>query len=106
MSKGEQNCKMYSFGNRLRALREREHISQSELARTLQLTRATISAWEMEVNEPNAQSLIILSKYFGVTSDYLLGLISTETIDISRLNIKEKGMVRGLVSYFLSLKDK
>lgn len=96
---------MNSFGERLRALRERENISQSELARTLRLTRATISAWEMGVNEPNAQSLIMLSKYFGVTSDYLLGISSTETMDISRLSKTEKGMVRGLVGYFLSLKD-
>lgn len=96
---------MNSFGERLRALRERENISQSELARTLRLTRATISAWEMGVNEPNAQSLIMLSKYFGVTSDYLLGISSAETMDISRLNKTEKGMVRGLVGYFLSLKD-
>lgn len=90
--------------NRLRELRERENISQNALANTLGITRASVNAWEMGISAPNAQSLIMLSKYFNVSVDYLLGLEQNEYIDIGRLNATEKDLICSMVRYLLSIK--
>lgn len=91
--------------NRLRELRERENISQNALANTLGITRASVNAWEMGISAPNAQSLIMLAHYFGVSVDYLLGLDNTECINISKLNAKEKELICSMVRYLSSLRE-
>ena len=96
---------MNRFYNRLRELRERESISQNALANTLGITRDSVNAWEMGLSAPNAQSLVMLAKYFKVSIDYLLGLDNSEYIDISALNSTEKELVCSMIRYLSSLKE-
>ena len=96
---------MNQLCNRLRELRDRENISQNALANTLGITRASVNAWELGISAPNAQSLVMLSKYFNVSVDYLLGLNDSEYIDISDLNSTEKEMICSMVRYLSSLKE-
>ena len=49
-------------------------ISMSGLAEILHLSQDTVSLWELDKSLPDINSLIILSKTFGVTTDYILGL--------------------------------
>lgn len=70
----------------------------------MNLTRATVNAWEMGISSPNAQSLILLSQFFKVSVDYLLGIDNTETVDITLLNKEEKNIIYSLVKYFDELK--
>ena len=67
---------MNKFSERLRELRIEKHLSQAELSNELnkQITQAAIALWELNKRIPNAQAIILLANYFGVTSDYLLGL--------------------------------
>lgn len=88
----------------MRQLREREKISQNALANDLGITRASVNAWEMGISAPNAQSLILLSNYFNVSVDYLLGLDNPEYLDISQLNTTEKELVCAMVRYLTSIK--
>lgn len=90
---------MYQLNERLKELRARDSISQNQLAKKMELTRATINAWEMGISFPNAQSLIMLAKYFKVSVDYILGLSDKEMIDISALNETEKRMICEMVLY-------
>lgn len=92
---------MYKLSERLKELRRQNNISQNALAKQMNLTRATVNAWEMGISCPNAQSLVMLSQYFKVSVDYLLGLNNRETIDITQLNEKEKNIVYDLVNYFI-----
>ena len=92
---------MYKLNERLKELRNQNNISQNALAKQMNLTRATVNAWEMGISCPNAQSLTMLSQFFKVSVDYLLGLDNKETIDITNLNEKEKNMVYELVNYFI-----
>ena len=96
---------MYKLYDRLREIRERENISQNALANALGITRASVNAWEMGISAPNAQSLVMLSKYFNVSVDYLLGLDNNEYVDISSLNNSEKEIVCSIIRYFSSLKN-
>lgn len=67
---------MNKFYERLRELRTNKGLSQAELSKELdgQVTQAAIALWELNKRIPNADAIILLANYFGVTSDYLLGL--------------------------------
>lgn len=95
---------MYQLNERLKNLRKQHNISQNALAKQMELTRATINAWEMGISFPNAQSLILLSDYFNVSVDYILGLDDREMLDISMLDDKEKHMINEMVKHLNSLK--
>lgn len=63
------------FKERLKELREERELNQSQLALESGISQAAIAKWESGDRTPNMYSLIILAKYFGVTTDYLLGLV-------------------------------
>lgn len=62
------------FGERLKMLRTEKNIGQNLLAKELQLSNASVSYWETGKQEPSAQAIFKLAKYFNVSADYLLGL--------------------------------
>lgn len=66
-------CRLATFGERLRLLRERKGESQIELGRILDVTSATISAYETGIREAPPATLRRLADYFDVSVDYLLG---------------------------------
>ncbi len=96
---------MYKLSERLKELRKRYNISQNTLSKEMNLTRATINAWEMGISFPNAQSLVMLSKYFKVSIDYLLGQDENDMVDISSLNDREKAMIYDMITYLTELKN-
>lgn len=63
-----------TFNLRLKQLRQRHKLTQSELAEILGLKPTAISNYESKRNEPSFDKLIALSKYFDVSCDYLLGI--------------------------------
>ena len=68
---------MLPVGDRLRYLRTRMDINQAEAAQRLGMPTATYSSYENGVS-PKLETLVTLSTFYGVSSDYLLGL-SNET---------------------------
>ncbi len=65
---------MSEFSENLKELRAEKGITQAALANEIGVTQKAIDFWEKAINEPKASYIIALSKYFGVTSDYLLGI--------------------------------
>ena len=61
-----------SFGETLQTLRKQKGWSQEELAERLELTRQTISKWELEQSAPDLEYIVALSKLFQVSTDYLI----------------------------------
>ena len=80
---------MTDFGNRLKNLRLRKHMTQSDLAERLGVTKSVISAYETGLRMPSYDILIKISRIFRVTTDYLLGLESKQEIDVSGLTEDE-----------------
>lgn len=64
---------METFAKRLKELREEKGITQHELGQLVNMTKMAISHWEKGHSEPSIAQLILLSNYFGVTVDYLVG---------------------------------
>lgn len=88
------------IADRIKELRLKNDIKQTELAKRLGLSRSAINAWEMGVSVPSTQYLIDLAKLFKVTTDYILGINQEEMIDISSLNEKDKSTIYSLVRHF------
>ncbi len=63
---------MTSIGERIYDLRNRNNMSQGNLADKLDVSRQTISKWENNICLPEAEKLLQLSEIFGVSIDYIL----------------------------------
>lgn len=57
----------------LRTLRMRNGLSQDELAEKLFVTRQAVSRWENGETAPNVETLKLLSRFFDVSINTLLG---------------------------------
>ncbi len=64
---------MQEFSNRLIALRKERRLTQEGLANMVQKKRSTMSGYETEGKEPDMETICLLAKFFGVSTDYLLG---------------------------------
>lgn len=53
-------------------LRKKQGMSQEELAEKMNVSRQSVSRWEVGTAWPDATNILQLSKIFGVTTDYLL----------------------------------
>ena len=71
------------LGQRISDLRAALGWSQVQLAKRLGVAKQTVSNWENDNIQPSIEMLVRLSKLFGVTTDYLLGLE-----EIPRLNVQ------------------
>ncbi len=63
-----------TIGELIKELREERGISQMTLSNMTGLSQSAIARWELGKTEPTASSIVILAKFFGETTDYLLGL--------------------------------
>lgn len=64
---------MQKFSNRLISLRKERSLTQEDLAKIIHKKRSTVSGYETEGKEPDLETVCFLAKYFGVSTDYLLG---------------------------------
>ena len=62
------------FSIRLKELREEKELSQAQLAKKVNIKQANISRWENKIQDPSIDYIIALAEFFGVTTDYLLGV--------------------------------
>lgn len=58
----------------LSQLREERELYQKELAAYLNVSVGTISNYEKNIHQPDLDTLVKLANFYGVTTDYLLGL--------------------------------
>ena len=64
---------METIGDRIKELRAEKGLTQKELALELSVTIPTLSHWECNYQEPSSKDIINLCKFFGTSTDYLLG---------------------------------
>ncbi len=60
------------FNKKLYELRKQKGLSQEELAGKINVSRQTLSKWELGESTPDMEKLILLSDYFGVSLDELV----------------------------------
>lgn len=59
---------------RLKEVRKKARLSQNDLAKKLGVKQTTYSAWERGKTDISNDSLVKIAHFFGVTTDYLLGV--------------------------------
>lgn len=91
---------MHNFPERLKDLRDRLGYTQSDLAKKLSITRASVNAWEMGISAPSTSWLVELSNLFHVTTDYLLGLDDCITIRTNTLSDRAVTAILNTVDAF------
>jgi len=92
------------IGETIRELRDSFNISQVELAKNLGVTKQCVSNWENDNILPSIDMLIKISKFFNVTTDYLLGLKDATTINVDGLTISEIAHVKLIIDDLKSKK--
>lgn len=73
------------LGVRINELRRAMGWSQVQLAEKLNISKQTVSNWENENIQPSIEMLIRVAALFQVSTDYLLGLDNTQTINVDGL---------------------
>lgn len=77
---------MRDFGTKLKELRKSAGMTQTDLAKRLNITKSVISYYEQHERAPSPEVMIQLSEIFHVTTDYLLGIDDKKMIDVTDLN--------------------
>ena len=62
------------FAQRVYELRKKRNMNQKELGEVVGLTAKSISTIESGLRSTTIEKLILLAQFFGVSTDYLLGL--------------------------------
>ncbi len=65
---------MIKFAERLKELRLENNLTQEQLGIKVGLTHTAISYWESGKRMPSIEAVVILSKFFKVSLDYMVGL--------------------------------
>ena len=86
------------LSRRIQELRASLGWSQVELAKRLQISKQTVSNWENDNIQPSVDMLMRLSRLFGVSTDYLLGLEDTPRLDVSGLSPTAVGHLELLIA--------
>lgn len=64
---------MKVFFKRLKHLRQKEGLTQQQIADLVHVNRVTYTNWESGAREPNFQTLLKLADFFEVSLDWLFG---------------------------------
>ena len=83
--------------DRIRLLRERRGLTQSELAKQLGITRSSVNAWEQGISVPSTQYIVELAAIFKISTDYLPGVESTASINVSGLTDEDIELAHSLI---------
>jgi len=70
------------YGDKIRELRRKSNLTQSQLAKKLGVSTGAVGLWEVNKREPDSNILLKLSKVFNVSVDYLLDNEERNTITI------------------------
>lgn len=61
------------FGSRLKAVRKLKHMTQLDLAKRLNLSKGTISAYEQGLSYPSLETFVAIGNLLDTSADYFLG---------------------------------
>lgn len=71
---------------RLKELRKEKKLTQAKVAEDLGITQQSYARWENDKVTPTSEKLAQIAKYYGVTTDYLLGE-KTDEVDLSNVEL-------------------
>ena len=90
------------IGTRLRDLREDNFKTQNDIAKICGMTPAAYASWEQGRSVPAIDKLPILASFYGVSTDYILGIAPSQVLDrmsarLGTLSPKNQQLVQLLI---------
>ncbi|MDE6997039.1 MAG: helix-turn-helix domain-containing protein [Oscillospiraceae bacterium] len=73
---------MANFAERIKDLRIKHGMTQTAMGEIIGTKQASVSTYERGKNYPEVRNLMILTDYFGVSIDYLIG--RTDNPEVNR----------------------
>jgi transcriptional regulator with XRE-family HTH domain len=96
--------KEIKIGLRLRELREELGKTQEEVAKSIGITKKSISCYENNLTMPPVEILEKMARYFGKSMDYLVSGVETEYKDVKISDKKLLNLFEKMDMLELSLK--
>lgn len=90
------------IGSKLRSLRIRFHMSQTELARRLSVHPKSIKNWENDISDPTLENLRLICMTFHVSANEFLGIEPVEQLSLVALSREERRKIIAMVQAYLS----
>lgn len=78
---------------KIKELRQKNKISQSQIAEYLQMSQTGYSQYETGRTEPDIKTLIAIANYFHVSVDYLIENEQPNKLDMTGLSDAQKNCV-------------
>lgn len=91
---------IYNIADRIRYLRDKSGLTQTDLANKLGISRSAVNSWEMSLSSPSLANIIEMSLIFHVSVDYLVSASDKMLVDISNLNTEQQEIVLKLINCF------
>ena len=93
---------MVDVGSRIKELRVSQKITQNDFASRLGVTKSAISSYENGSRLPSYDILIMISRIFKVSTDYLLGCVDekSQTVNVSGLSDKQIDSIKSSINTF------
>ena len=98
LSKKEGVLFMIIVSEKIKSLRIKKGLTQSELAQLLNCSSSVISSYELGTKRPSYENLTTLARIFSVSTDYLLGVENRkDPLDTSSLTSEEIQVLQQLI---------
>ncbi len=88
------------LGDKLKTLRIQHGLTQVEVAERIGVSKSIISYYETSERQPSYEALIKLASLYKVTTDYLLGIETKKTVEVTGLSKKQLDLVLALIDTF------
>ena len=85
------------LGERIKLLRQAHNLNQVQLAEELHVSKQSVSNWENNTIMPSIEILLKISKYFRVSTDYLLELDDRSYVEVTGLSDKQIAHIQILI---------
>ena len=89
----------WMVAERVKYLREQKGMIQADLAKQLGITRSSVNAWEMGISVPSTQYIVEIANLFKVSTDYILGVDDSASINIAGLTERDIQIVHSLIDH-------
>lgn len=88
-----------NISNKIQDLRKSKGMSQEQLADKIGVSRQAISKWESGQSTPDIEKVVLLSDFFGVTTDYLLKGIETNDTDEKKIDARIFSAIGTMINF-------
>jgi len=93
---------MFDFGYTLKEMRLKNGLTQTQVAKKLNLNKSSVSGYEGNTKTPSIDTICQLAMIYNTTTDYLLGMEKKKMICVDGLTDKQLDVVESLLAEFRS----